>query len=169
MLLFPSSSHERKGLPLIEAALRDSGLPVVVAVAGRPPAQTSAQLRYIGYAKNIEDAYRAADFTVLASKYEPFGLVGIESVMCGTPVIFPTSVGCCSAIADNAKFTFEPGDADGLRHAVRRALNAKNTSVTAASILYDTSIAAHITLLLALAEHVAADMPVSASGSVQRA
>jgi len=169
VLLFPSSSHERKGLPLIEAALRDSGLPVVVAVAGRPPAQTSAQVRYIGYAKNIEDAYRAADFTVLASKYEPFGLVGIESVMCGTPVIFPTSVGCCSAIADNAKFTFQPGDADGLRHAVQRALDAKNANVTAASILYDTSIAAHIASLLTLAEGVVADMPVSASGSVQRA
>jgi glycosyltransferase involved in cell wall biosynthesis len=138
-------------------------------VAGRPPAQTSAQVRYIGYAKNIEDAYRAADFTVLASKYEPFGLVGIESVMCGTPVIFPTSVGCCSAIADDAKFTFQPGDADGLRHAVRRALDAKNTNVTAASILYDTSIAAHIASLLTLAEGVAADLPVSASGSVQRA
>jgi glycosyltransferase involved in cell wall biosynthesis len=169
VLLFPSSSHERKGLPLIEAALRDSGLPVVVAVAGRPPAQTSGQLRYIGYAKNIEDAYRAADFTVLASKYEPFGLVGIESVMCGTPVIFPTSVGCCSAIADSAKFTFKPGDADGLRQAIQRALDAKNTNVTAASILYDTSVAAHIDVLLALAEGIVADMPVSASGSVQRA
>jgi glycosyltransferase involved in cell wall biosynthesis len=167
VLLFPSSSHERKGLPLIEAALRDSGLPVVVAVAGRPPAQTSEQLRYIGYAKNIEDAYRAADFTVLASKYEPFGLVGIESVMCGTPVIFPTSVGCCSAIADNAKFTFEPGDAHGLRHAVQRALDAKSANVTAASILYDTSIAAHVGSLLALAEKIT--VPVIASGSTARA
>jgi glycosyltransferase involved in cell wall biosynthesis len=167
VLLFPSSSHERKGLPLIESALRDSGLPVVVAVAGRPPAQTSEQVRYIGYAKNIEDAYRAADFTVLASKYEPFGLVGIESVMCGTPVIFPTSVGCCSAIADNAKFTFEPGDADGLRHAVQRALDAKSANATVASILYDTSIAAHVESLLALAEKITT--PVSASGSTARA
>ncbi|CAH2775317.1 MAG: LgtG [uncultured Caballeronia sp.] len=167
VLLFPSSSHERKGLPLIEAVLRDSGLPVVVAVAGRSAAQTSEQVRYVGYAKNIEDAYRAADFTVLASKYEPFGLVGIESVMCGTPVIFPTSVGCCSAIAENAKFTFKPGDADDLHNAVRRALNAKNTNVTAASILYDTSIAAHVSALLTLVEP---GMPVvSASGSIQRA
>src|SRR5260370_35657371 len=109
VLRFRSSSHERKGLPLIERGVRDGGLPVVVAVAGRPPAQTSQQVRYIGYAKNIEDAYRAADFTVLASKYEPFGLVGIESVMCGTPVIFPTRVGGCSAVADNAKFTYAPG------------------------------------------------------------
>jgi glycosyltransferase involved in cell wall biosynthesis len=157
VLLFPSSSHERKGLPLIEAALRDgkfNGVPVVVAVAGRPPAQTSDRLRYIGYTKNIEDAYRAADFTVLASKYEPFGLVGIESVMCGTPVIFPTSIGCCSAIADNAKFTFEPGNADDLCRALQRALEAKRTNVTAESILYNTSIAAHIEALLLLVQEI---------------
>jgi glycosyltransferase involved in cell wall biosynthesis len=157
ILLFPSSSHERKGLPLIETALRDCGLPVVIAVAGRPPAQTSDTLRFIGYAKNIEDAYCAADFTILASTYEPFGLVGIESVMCGTPVIFPTNIGCVSAIADNAKFTFEPGNADDLLRAVQRALNAKPADVSAESILYDTSIAAHVSVLLELA--------VSAAGS----
>jgi len=161
ILLFPSSSHERKGLPLIEAALRNSGLPVVIAVAGRPPAQTSDRLRYIGYAKNIEDVYRAADFTILASTYEPFGLVGIESVMCGTPVIFPTSIGCVSAIADNAKFTFQPGNADDLRRAVQRALDAKPANVSAESILYDTSIAAHVDALLELA--------VSAAGSAVQA
>lgn len=174
VLLFPSSSHERKGLPLIEAALRDgalSGLPVIVAVAGRPPAQTSDRLRYIGYAKDLEDAYRAADFTVLASTYEPFGLVGIESVMCGTPVIFPTNIGCCSAIADSAKFTFEPGNVDDLRRAVQRALEAKKTHVTATSILYDTSIAAHISALLALVQSIETGIkaPVSAAGSTARA
>ena len=163
ILLFPSSSHERKGLPLIEAALRDSGLPVVIAVAGRPPAQTSDTVRYIGYAKSIEDAYCAADFTILASTYEPFGLVGIESVMCGTPVIFPTSIGCVSAIADNAKFTFQPGNADDLRRAVQRALDAKPVGVSAESILYDTSIAAHVSVLLELAVRIsAADSVVTA-------
>ncbi len=140
---------------------------MVVAVAGRPPAQTSDRLRYIGYAKNIEDAYRAADFTVLASTYEPFGLVGIESVMCGTPVIFPTSIGCCSAIADDAKFMFEPGNAEDLRRAVQRALEAKKVNVSAKSVLYDTSIAAHISALLALAGGI--KTPVSAAGSTARA
>jgi hypothetical protein len=62
---------------LIEAALRDLDLPVVVAVAGRPPERTSQRLRYIGYVNAIEDGYRAADYTILASSYEPFGLVGV--------------------------------------------------------------------------------------------
>ena len=100
VLLFPSSSHERKGLPLIESVVNGMDLPVVVAVAGRPPERTSAHVRYIGYVKDLENAYRAADFTILASKYEPFGLVGIESAMCGTPVILSSNIGCFGAIAD---------------------------------------------------------------------
>ncbi|SAK49423.1 glycosyl transferase family 1 [Caballeronia hypogeia] len=156
VLLFPSSSHERKGLPLIERAL--AGMNVVIAVAGRAPEKTAANVRYIGYAKNIEDAYRAADFTILASSYEPFGLVGVESVMCGTPVIFPTSIGCCDAIADHAKHVFQPGDAADLRRVVEQAVETRRerAQVSADAILYDTSIDAHVRALLDLARDILA-------------
>ncbi|SEA55066.1 glycosyltransferase family 4 protein [Paraburkholderia sartisoli] len=167
VLLFPSSSHERKGLPLIEAALLDTSLPVVVAVAGRPPERTSGRVRYIGYVKNLEDAYRAADFTILASKYEPFGLVGVESVMCGTPVIFPSSIGCVDAIAAHAKFIFEPDSKSGLCAAIERAvlqhraerpqvssLMSGATSGSASPVLYDASVTSHVEALLALAKDI---------------
>ncbi|HZZ11729.1 MAG TPA: glycosyltransferase family 4 protein, partial [Paraburkholderia sp.] len=162
VLLFPSSSHERKGLPLIEAALRECGLPVVLAVAGRPPAHTSSQIRYIGYVKDIEDAYRAADFTLLASKYEPFGLVGVESVMCGTPVIFPSSIGCCDAIADHAKFVFAPDDVNDLRATLARAVRqwqanpANAGAVAGGAVLYDASVESHVDALLDLATEIVA-------------
>lgn len=167
VLLFPSSSHERKGLPLIEAVLRDAGPGVVVAVAGRPPERTSERLRYIGYVKDIEDGYRAADFTILASKYEPFGLVGVESVMCGTPVILPSNIGCCDAIAPSAKLVFAPGDTAGLRaaldEAVRRtkagAARVGSGAAAHAAIRYDPSIARHVAQLLDLAVEAAGDGP----------
>jgi glycosyltransferase involved in cell wall biosynthesis len=157
VLLFPSSSHVRKGLPLIEEALAGSNLPVVVAVAGRAPDRSSPHVRYIGYAKNIEDCYRAADFTILASSYEPFGLVGVESVMCGTPVIFPASIGCCDAIAAHAKHVFEPGDAADQRRVVGEALQTRavRAPVSTDAILYDASIAAHVGELIALAQGIA--------------
>ncbi|HEY1998861.1 glycosyltransferase family 4 protein [Paraburkholderia sp.] len=161
VLLFPSSSHERKGLPLIEAALRDTSLPVVLAVAGRPPARTSERIRYIGYVKDIEDGYRAADFTILASKYEPFGLVGVESVMCGTPVIFPSSIGCCDAIADHAKFVFTPDDEADLRATLARAVEGRlagpvplQSELARQAVLYDASVAGHVDALLALAGRI---------------
>jgi glycosyltransferase involved in cell wall biosynthesis len=155
VLLFPSSSHERKGLPLIEAALA-SGVDasVVVAVAGRPPERTAPNLRYLGYVKDIEDAYRAADFTILASKYEPFGLVGIESVMCGTPVILPATLGCHDAIGDRAKFAFAANDVDALRAAIAAAVAARRagrTAVARDAIRYDPGLRHHVGQLLELA------------------
>ncbi|MFM0121013.1 glycosyltransferase family 4 protein [Paraburkholderia sp. RL18-101-BIB-B] len=161
VLLFPSSSHERKGLPLIEAALRDTSLPVVVAVAGRPPARTSERLRYIGYVKELAECYQAADFTILASTYEPFGLVGIESVMCGTPVIFPSSIGCCDAIAPHAKFVFAPNDLADLRATLERAVRVHRDGTRRAppelardAVLYDASVTAHVSALLTLARQI---------------
>jgi glycosyltransferase involved in cell wall biosynthesis len=161
VLLFPSSSHERKGLPLIEAAVRDIDAPIVLAVAGRPPERTSERMRYIGYVKDIEDCYRAADFTILASKYEPFGLVGVESVMCGTPVIFPSSIGCCDAIAQHAKYVFAPQEAANLRatlgHAVQRRRAASALApheVARDAVLYDASVAGHVRALLTAAKRI---------------
>ncbi|SIT40563.1 Glycosyltransferase [Paraburkholderia piptadeniae] len=162
VLLFPSSSHQRKGLPLIEAALREIDPRVVVAVAGRPLDRPAERIRHIGYVREIEDCYRAADFTILASGYEPFGLVGVESVMCGTPVIFPSTIGCCSAIAGQAKFVFAHGDVAALRVAIERAVTTSSSQahatggprVPAGSVLYDTSVAAHVATLLKLAQRV---------------
>ncbi len=156
VLLFPSSSHVRKGLPLIEKALAGTTLPVVVAVAGRAPEKPSARVRYIGYAKNIEDCYRAADFTILASTYEPFGLVGVESVMCGTPVIFPQSIGCCDAIADHAKHIFRPGDAADLRRVIEQAVQTPRSRepISREAILYDADVSVHVAELLALANDI---------------
>ncbi|KMQ80431.1 Glycosyltransferase [Candidatus Burkholderia pumila] len=153
VLLFPSSSHQRKGLPLIEKAL--AGLPVTIAVAGRAPEQVAANVRYIGYAKNIEDAYRAADFTILASNYEPFGLVGIESVMCGTPVIFPACIGCNDAIADEAKHVFKSVDADDLRRVVTQAIDLRR-AIDGDAVRYDASVDTHVDALLRLAREISA-------------
>ncbi|TKC83169.1 glycosyltransferase family 4 protein [Trinickia terrae] len=161
VLLFPSSSHERKGLPLIEAALRDTSLPVVVAVAGRAPERTGSRVRYLGYVKDIEDCYRAADFTILASKYEPFGLVGIESVMCGTPVIFPSNIGCCDAISEHAKFVFTPGDLRNLRQVLDAAVAShvrriahERADIARDAVRYETSVASHVDALMTLATSI---------------
>lgn len=155
VLLFPSSSHVRKGLPLIEAALQGTDASIVVAVAGRRPERTSAQLRYIGYVKDIEDGYRAADYTILASKYEPFGLVGIESVMCGTPVILPPTLGCHDVIADHAKLTFAADDVEALRAvlatAAQRVRAGDRAAVARDAVGYDPGVRHHVEQLLALA------------------
>ncbi|PCE32101.1 glycosyltransferase family 4 protein [Burkholderia ubonensis] len=159
VLLFASSSHARKGLPLIEAALRNIDAPLVVAVAGRPAKSDDPRVRYIGYVKDIEHCYRAADFSVLASLYEPFGLVGIESVLCGTPVIFASNIGCCDAIAEHAKFVFAAGDASDLQRALEAAARAPRTApaeIAQGAVLYDVSVQSHVDALVAMAGRVRA-------------
>ncbi|QGZ65949.1 glycosyltransferase [Paraburkholderia acidisoli] len=154
VLLFPSGDHVRKGLALIEAALRDMPERVVVAVAGRPAGRLSPHVRDIGFQREIEDCYRAADFTILASAYEPFGLVGVESVLCGTPVIIPSTMGCCDVIAPHAKHVFERDTAGSLRVTIEHAVaQARSTALPddATGVTYDATVASHIDSLLAMA------------------
>jgi glycosyltransferase involved in cell wall biosynthesis len=159
VLLFPSSSHERKGLPAIESALQGTALPIVVAVAGRAPGRTSGRVRYLGFVRQIEECYQAADLSILASRYEPFGMVGVETVMCGTPAILSSRVGALEVIAPHAKFTFEPDDIAGLRAAIERAVRAVATghNVSGADLLYNSGVSIHIDDLLCLARHIRDD------------
>lgn len=158
VLLFPSSSHKRKGLALIEQALQGSTLPIVIAVAGRAPDRPSSRVRYMGYVKDIEALYRAADLTVLASNYEPFGLVAVESVMCGTPVVMPSIAGCCEVIDKAAMFSFRSGDPTQLRDAILRGIASRRllprADVTSAHIAYEPSIGEHVRELLAMAQSI---------------
>jgi len=50
--------------------------------------------------KKLPAYYSAADVLVIPSHYESFGLVGLESLACGTPVV-STRVGAMSAILQN--------------------------------------------------------------------
>jgi glycosyltransferase involved in cell wall biosynthesis len=156
VLLFPSSSHVRKGLPAIERALEGMALPVVLAVAGRAPGQTSGRVRYLGFVRQIEECYQAADFTILASRYEPFGMVGVETIMCGTPAILSSRVGALEVIAPRAKFTFDPDDVGSLRAAIERAVRSLGSgrNVSSADLLYNPSVSNHVDSLLRLARRI---------------
>ena len=139
--LFVSSSHERKGYPLLEKYFTGTDLPIDLLVAGRPIPSENSHIRYLGYRKDIEDLYKAVDFTILASTYEPFGLVGVESVLCGTPVVLAENIGCCDAITDAAKSTFVAGDLESLDHAIRSVLNSPDRQCGPSDVLSPTSVA----------------------------
>jgi glycosyltransferase involved in cell wall biosynthesis len=125
VFLFPSNSHERKGYPALEAFFEQTDLPVMLAVVGRSVSSTSKAIRYLGYQADMAAMYRAVDYTILASRYEPFGLVGIESILCGTPVALDRRIACTEILADHACLTFNsdrPGElADAIKCAVSRS------------------------------------------------
>ena len=95
VFLFPSMDHKRKGLAPICKAIAGHFENVILAVAGRPARKHKWPFVHnLGYVDDMTEAYRAADFTILGSYYEPFGMVGPESVMCGTRVVLEENMGC---------------------------------------------------------------------------
>ena len=106
LLLFPSNNHDRKGLDLILTALERSDKRFVLAIASRK-AVTHPRVINLGFRNNMPALYAAADAAILASKYEPFGLVGPEAVLCGTPVILANTVGATEVIAEPACTHFQ--------------------------------------------------------------
>ncbi len=160
VLLFPSSGHARKGLDLLAAAVGRSPHPVELVVAGRPVEHPLPRVRSIGYQREIEDLYRAADFTVLASDYEPFGLVGVESVLCGTPLLFADNIACLEVIGDEAVEPFERSSSASLDVAIDRAVaRVRAGSARLAQphrlLRYDPSPAEHARQVLELVQAVA--------------
>lgn len=160
--LLASTGHKRKGLDLLVEFFRRTTLPVDLVVAGRPlPADAQApNIRSLGYRRDIENVYRAVDFTVMASRYEPFGLVGVESLLCGTPVLCAQGVGCAEVLRAPAQIAFalDAGDEapDGFPAAVaeavkRHAAGTHRIADPLAHLAYDPSVAHHVRELLALA------------------
>jgi glycosyltransferase involved in cell wall biosynthesis len=161
VFLLASTGHARKGLKLLVEALGHSELPVLLVVAGRPIDQAAPNLRYLGYRNDIEDVYRAVDCTIMASSYEPFGLVGIETVLCGTPLIGAEGMGCMEVLQGDGVLPFDLGAPSGDQHSLTQVIKqaivrwqkgSLRVKDPMAALDYDPSANAHV---LALIERVA--------------
>lgn len=157
--LFVSSSHARKGFKLLEKYFENTDLPIALAVAGRPISRKDYKnICYVGYAKNMAALYAQADFSILASIYEPFGLVPIESLCMGVPVAISENLGCKDYISKAVKEVFNPFSIDSLDKAVRNCLNRKDSMTEAAKqevsgkFLVDFSLDKHISKLIEVCE-----------------
>jgi len=121
VFLFPSSGHGRKGLtPVLKAVGAYPGQARVF-VAGKAECR-AASCGYLGYVENLAEAYYAADFTILGSYYEPFGLVGPESLLCGTRLVFEENIGCLAAVREDYVIPFSVWDESSIRGAVQKAI-----------------------------------------------
>lgn len=89
--LFVGRAHDpRKGFDRlldaleVSASLRDRGLTVVSA---GPPILTSPHLRWQEPVESLASFYRSAEVLLLPSRQEGLGIVALEAMACGTPVI----------------------------------------------------------------------------------
>ena len=157
--LFVSSSHARKGFNLLESYFEKIDLPVGLAAAGRPIRKKDYKnISYVGYEKNMASLYSQADFSILASTYEPFGLVPIESLCMGVPVVISENLGCKEYISPEVKAEFDPFSINSLDLAIRNCLENKSTMQEKAKeapsekFLVDFSLKNHIEKLIQVCE-----------------
>ena len=161
VFLLASTGHSRKGLDLALRALGHGSRPALLVLAGRPPGVQAPNLRYLGYRTDIEDVYRAADCTLMLSRYEPFGLVGVESVLSGTPLIAAEGVGCLEVLGPAAATAVPLHDAAALNQAIDATLarwqaGGGRIALPQAALGYDPSVDAHLDALLGWAHRLRA-------------
>jgi len=110
------------------AALRRGGTPAVLVVVGDGPLRGELQdytrahavpdVHFLGFKNQSElpELYAAADALVLPSRRETFGVVVIEALHAGVPVIASDGVGCAEdlVLAEQTGLQFPRGDVAAL-------------------------------------------------------
>ncbi len=104
-----------------------------VALAGDGPARSDLQarvadrddVRFLGFLdrEELPTFYAALDVFAFPSPVETQGLVALESIACGTPVVAVDSGALSESIDDGETgYHYQPDDIDGFAAAIRRAL-----------------------------------------------
>lgn len=71
------------------------------------------KVAFVGFQANVSDYYNAADCFVLSSAWEGFGIVLVEAMGTGLPVI-TTDAGGCAEVIDEPHFTVSPNDSQAM-------------------------------------------------------
>lgn len=114
VMLFVGHEFERKRLDLVLQAVAQLPVEVCLWVIGGRGSSTdtyvqmaqklgvSDRVRFWGTVVDTESYFQAADVFVLPSDYETWGLVVMEAMACGTPVLM-TPVGCAPHVVINGE------------------------------------------------------------------
>ena len=74
----------------------------------------SDRVFFLGQVKRMNDLMRSTDLFVFPSRYEPFGLVVLEAMASGTPVIVSACSGAAPSVGDAGFVLEDPNDVDVL-------------------------------------------------------
>jgi len=144
LVSFVGKFTEFKGIDVLIKAARkvtDAIPEVVFALAGdgqlmAEMKQLKADLKlenvyFLGHQnqEDVADLYSAADISVVPSRIEPFGLVAIEALGCGTPVVATNAGGLPDFINNEVGRLIQMEDVDALANAIIEELK-NNTKLT---------------------------------------
>ncbi len=74
----------------------------------------------------MEVIYKFVDYLILSSRYEAFGMVAIESILSGTPVILSKNIFSNEIIHSEAKILFDGLNERSLETAITAAIQHKH-------------------------------------------
>jgi glycosyltransferase involved in cell wall biosynthesis len=83
-------------------------------------------IRFLGHQPQTEVAklLNVADLSIVPSRVEPFGLVAVEALACGTPVVATNEGGLPDFIDERVGALVDVGDADALANAITREVRS---------------------------------------------
>ncbi|MGL5061830.1 MAG: glycosyltransferase family 4 protein [Microcoleus sp.] len=91
-------------------------LAVVGGISGSPYPELARSLNlenrvhFLGFRQDVPDLMKAADFLVFPSRYEPFGLVILEAMATGIPVVTAAATGAAELVTPDCGFVLPDSD-----------------------------------------------------------
>jgi UDP-glucose:(heptosyl)LPS alpha-1,3-glucosyltransferase len=138
VMCFVANESDRKGLPqLMEALSRLNDPTLRLLVAGRVGQAVESlsqefgvedRVVWVGQVEEVAPVFAASDLFVLPTAYEAWGLVIVEALACGTPVITTRLAGASEAVTpgSNGFLLDRADDVDALVHAIEQSLSRKD-------------------------------------------
>jgi len=148
--LFVSTSNKRKGIELLKQVF--SSLDITkyhLYISGdNPGIYNQKNIHYLGYQKNIEELYAAADFTIHPAIYEPFGQIISESLQCGTPVIISENTGAKELVANEFGIIINGFEKEDWLKAITNIKKREFSILSDFAILNQLSVESHVKMML---------------------
>ena len=155
-LVFPSSGNKKmKGhYLLLEAMELLETNRYTLFLAGLNEQPNRSNVRALGFVKDMSALFSAADLLILPSYYEAFGLVVVEALACGTPVVVSKYVGSSELITDKEGIIYQQQSPQILAEAIEEATKKKFDITEYFVQKNQLTIDQHITALKALGASV---------------
>lgn len=125
LLIYAGRFTREKKLPLLIEAVERLGAPyhLIMVGSGGGGLPSSSQVSYLPFQRDAHQLARlmaSCDVFVHAGDQETFGLVVLEAMACGLPVIGPAAGGVAELIERDTGILTPPGNARALADAIRR-------------------------------------------------
>lgn len=125
ILLFVAYSLSRKGLPLLKnvmVQLKEYNIRLVLCGSTKDKI-FDENITHLGYVKEMEELFCLADITVHPSKYEAYGQIVTESILCGTPVLVLPNSGSSELVNKNVGLVIDDLDPTTWCNSILEMLN----------------------------------------------